>query len=245
MTYFTALKKLVHLSVIIPISISIIACSTTDTIDPNLRSSETNPRGSKVSVGNFKYNIGDKGPAGGWIFFVDRFNDYPSFDYLEAAPEVASSGVVWATLTATCYDESDTLINCQSGSLYQNANRKGEQLLSQNVGMGLANTKAIIARHDAGTVLKSAYAAGLADSYSTIVNGVKFDDWFLPSAGEEQLMYTNLEQVGVVQFSHYDDWSSSEVESDTAWYPDYDAALRTDANKFFNNAVRAVRAFYR
>ncbi len=245
MTYFTALKKLVHLSAIIPISISIIACSTTDTIDPNLRSSETNPRGSKVSVGNFKYNIGDKGPAGGWIFFVDRFNDYPSFDYLEAAPEVASSGVVWATLTATCYDESDTLINCQSGSLYQNANRKGEQLLSQNVGMGLANTKAIIARHDAGTVLKSAYAAGLADSYSTIVNGVKFDDWFLPSAGEEQLMYTNLEQVGVVQFSHYDDWSSSEVESDTAWYPDYDAALRTDANKFFNNAVRAVRAFYR
>ena len=245
MTYFTALKKLVHLSAIIPISISIIACSTTDTIDPNVRSSESNPRGSKVSVGNFKYNVGDKGPAGGWIFFVDRFNDYPSFDYLEAAPEVASSGVVWATLTATCYDESDTLINCQSGSLYQNANRKGEQLLSQNVGMGLANTKAIIARHDAGTVLKSAYAAGLADSYSTIVNGVKFDDWFLPSAGEEQLMYTNLEQVGVVQFSHYDDWSSSEVESDTAWYPDYDAALRTDANKFFNNAVRAVRAFYR
>ena len=243
MTYFTALKKLVHISVIIPISISIISCSTTDTIDPNVRSSESNPGGSKVSVGNFKYNIGDKGPAGGWIFFVDRFNDYPSFDYLEAAPEVVSSGVVWATTTATCYDKSDALINCQSGSPYHNANRKGEQLLSQNVGMGLANTKAIIARHDAGTVPKSAYAAGLADSYSIIVNGVKFDDWFLPSAGEEQLMYTNLEQVGVVQFSHYDDWSSSEVESDTAWYPDYDAELSTGANKFFTNAVRAIRAF--
>jgi len=243
MTYFTALKKLFHIPAIIATSVSLIACSTTDTIDPTVRSSETNPRGSKVSVGNFKYNIGDKGPAGGWIFFVDRFNDYPSFDYLEAAPEVASSGVVWATPTATCYDESDALINCQSGSLYQNANRKGEQLLSQNVGMGLANTKAIIARHDVGAVPKSAYAAGLADSYSTIVNGVKFDDWFLPSAGEEQLMYTNLEQVGVVQFSHYDDWSSSEVESDTAWYPDYDAALRTGANKFFTNAVRAIRAF--
>ena len=45
MTYFTALKKLVHLSAIIPISISIIACSTTDTIDPNVRSIESNPRG--------------------------------------------------------------------------------------------------------------------------------------------------------------------------------------------------------
>jgi hypothetical protein len=243
MTYFTALKKLFHIPAIIATSVSLIACSTTDTIDPTVRSSETNPRGSKVSVGNFKYNIGDKGPAGGWIFFVDRFNDYPSFIYLEAAPEVASSGVVWATTTATCYDESDALINCQSGSPYHNANRKVEQLLSQNVGMGLANTKAVIARHDAGVVPKLAYAAGLADSYSTIVNGVKFDDWFLPSAGEEQLMYTNLEQAGVVQFSHYDDWSSSEVEGDTAWYPDYDAELSTGANKFFTNAVRAIRAF--
>ena len=83
MTYFTALKKLFHIPAIIAISVSLIACSTTDTIDLTVRSSETNPRGSKVSVGNFKYNIGDKGPAGGWIFFVDRFNDYSSFDYLQ------------------------------------------------------------------------------------------------------------------------------------------------------------------
>ena len=243
MAYFMALKKLTHIAAIVSISISIIACSTLNTKNLSATLSEPDSSASKVSLGNFKYNIGDKGPAGGWIFFVDRFNDYPSFDYLEAAPEVASSGVVWATPTATCYDESDALINCQSGSLYHNANRKGEQLLSQNVGMGLANTKAIIARHNAGSVPKSGYAAGLADSYSTLVNGVKFDDWFLPSAGEEQLMYTNLEQVGVVQFSHYDDWSSSEVESDTAWYPDYDAELSTGANKFFTNAVRAIRAF--
>ena len=243
MTYFTALKKLFHIPAIIATSVSLIACSTTDTIDPTVRSSETNPRGSKVSVGNFKYNIGDKGPAGGRIFFVDRFNDYPSFDYLEAAPEVASSGVVWATPIVTCYDESDALINCQSGSLYHNANRKGEQLLSQNVGMGLANTKAIIARHDAGTVPKSAYAAGLADSYSTLVNGVKYDDWFLPSAEEVKLMYTNLELTGVVQFSYYDNWTSSEVEGDTAWYPSYEAELNTGANKFFTNAVQAIRAF--
>ena len=243
MTYFTALKKLFHIPAIIATSVSLIACSTTDTIDPTVRSSETNPRGSKVSVGNFKYNIGDKGPAGGWIFFVDRFNDYPSFDYLEAAPEVASSGVVWATPTATCYDESDALINCQSGSHYRNVNRSGEQLLSQNIGMGIANTKAIIARHDAGFVPRSGYAAGIADGYSTIVNGVKFDDWFLPSAEEVKLMYTNLELTGVVQFSYYDNWTSSEVEGDTAWYPSYEAELNTGANKFFTNAVQAIRAF--
>ena len=243
MTYFAALKKLFHIPAIIATSVSLIACSTTDTIGLRDRSGKTSSSISNISSGNFKYKIGDRGPAGGWIFFVDRFNDYPTFDYLEAAPEIAGSDILWATSTVTCYDESDALINCQSGSIFRNANRKGDQLLSQNVGMGLANTKAIVARHDAGSIPKSAYAAGLADSYSTVVNGVKFDDWFLPSAGEEQLMYTNLEQADVVQFSHYDDWSSSEVESDTAWYPDYDAALRTGANKFFTNAVRAVRAF--
>jgi hypothetical protein len=30
--------------------------------------------------------IGSVGPGGGWIFFVDKDNDYPDFNYLEAAP---------------------------------------------------------------------------------------------------------------------------------------------------------------
>ena len=243
MDYFMALKKLTHIAAIVSISISIIACSTLNTKNLSATLSKPDSSASKVSLGNFKYNIGDKGPAGGWIFFVDRFNDYPSFDYLEAAPEVASSGVVWATPIATCYDESDALINCQSGSHYRNVNRSGEQLLSQNIGMGIANTKAIIARHDAGFVPRSGYAAGIADGYSTIVNGVKYDDWFLPSAEEVKLMYTNLELTGVVQFSYYDNWTSSEVEGDTAWYPSYEAELNTGANKFFTNAVQAIRAF--
>jgi hypothetical protein len=31
--------------------------------------------------------VGDKGPGGGWIFFVDEKDRYPGFTYLEAAPE--------------------------------------------------------------------------------------------------------------------------------------------------------------
>ncbi|MFI3184754.1 MAG: DNRLRE domain-containing protein, partial [Methylococcaceae bacterium] len=35
----------------------------------------------------FNYKIGDTGPGGGIIFFVDRYDEYPGFTYLEASPE--------------------------------------------------------------------------------------------------------------------------------------------------------------
>lgn len=243
MNNFMCLKKLAKSLILTIVSVSIIACSTTDKHTPKASLSNTNATESKISAGQFKYKIGDVGPAGGWIFFVDRFNEYQAFDYLEAAPEAASPGIVWATSTSTCYDESDSPINCQSGSIYPKTERVGKQLLATNVGMGSVNTKTIIARHDAGSVPKTDYAAGLTDTYSTKVGAVVFDDWFLPSAGEEKLMYTNLEQADVVKFAHYDNWSSSEIESDSAWYPEYFSGVRTGANKFFTNSVRAIRAF--
>ncbi len=243
MNNFMCLKKLANSLILTGMSISITACSTTDKLSPKASLSNTNATESKISAGRFKYKIGDVGPAGGWIFFVDRFNEYSAFDYLEAAPEAASSGIVWATSTSTCYDESDSPTNCQSGSIYPKAEREGKQLMATNVGMGSANTKAIIAQHDAGSVPKTDYAAGLTDIYSTKVGGIVFDDWFLPSAGEEKLMYTNLDQAGVVKFAHYDNWSSSEIESDSVWYPEYFSGSRTGANKFFTNSVRAIRAF--
>jgi hypothetical protein len=32
------------------------------------------------------YKIGSRGPGGGWIFYVDLYDQYPGFTYLEAAP---------------------------------------------------------------------------------------------------------------------------------------------------------------
>ena len=36
---------------------------------------------------SFHYQVGDPGPGGGVIFFVDREDQFPGFDYLEAAPD--------------------------------------------------------------------------------------------------------------------------------------------------------------
>ena len=35
----------------------------------------------------YRYKVGQRGPGGGVIFFVDYNNEYARFNYLEAAPE--------------------------------------------------------------------------------------------------------------------------------------------------------------
>jgi len=54
------------------------------------------PQGPAWST-SFEYKIGDTGPGGGIIFFVDYFDQYPGFTYLEAAPEDLGGG--WCGLT--------------------------------------------------------------------------------------------------------------------------------------------------
>lgn len=49
-------------------------------------------------AGPFDYQIGDRGPGGGVIFFVDRDDQFPQFDYLEAAPDDVG-GHAWCNRT--------------------------------------------------------------------------------------------------------------------------------------------------
>ncbi len=49
----------------------------------------------KTDAADKIYKVGDRGPAGGWIFF-DKGNDSGGWRYLEAAPEDQSKGVKWA-----------------------------------------------------------------------------------------------------------------------------------------------------
>jgi hypothetical protein len=44
----------------------------------------TGPTGTTTTIPVVRYSIGDVGPGGGTVFFVDSFNEYP-FDYMEAA----------------------------------------------------------------------------------------------------------------------------------------------------------------
>jgi hypothetical protein len=190
--------------------------------------------------------VGEQGPGGGTVFYVDTEGRYGDFDYLEVAPADASTGAVWSTSTAHCGLLADT--SCQSGFL----TTSGEALNFLAIGTGRAATAAIIARHDAGGVPKTDYAAGIADAYTTPTAS----DWFLPSKDElnEVCKYArNTGQVagpdrvcagGAVSngFSSASYWSSSDV-GDYAWFQRFILGNQNNDAKSSMDYVRPVRAF--
>ena len=212
--------------------------------------------------------LGAFGPGGGLVFLITGGRTY------EMAPKTwgaASEDTrqAWTTTAATCYAAGGTAAdrNCQTNNLYPGT--AGEQSASTTaslpVGMGAANTDAVIARMNALTptpVTTTAYAAGLARGYSPVVSGVTINDWFLPSKDELNAMCnysrnpttpptgtcTGTQNVafaggdfGFDETVSY--WSSSQVYATVAWYQYFDNGFQSNDNKLLTDRVRPVRAF--
>ena len=195
--------------------------------------------------------VGVQGPGGGTIVYVDSTNEMPGYDYLEVAPTDASTGVVWSTTTEKCGTGAN--LNCQA-SLLSDA---GTALGYFGLGTGRAATAAIIARHDAGGVAKAAYAAGVADAYTTVTTTATVSDWFLPSKDELNEVCKYASNTGQDDgadivcsgqplrdgFSAGYYWSSSELDGNTAWVQRFATGDQGGGNKFNTLRVRPVRAF--
>jgi hypothetical protein len=186
------------------------------------------------------------------VFYIDVTNRIADFDYLEVAPTDASISVLWSATTATCGLTQNAL--CQSSFL----TTSGEALNYVEIGSGRAATAAIIARHEAGNVSKSLYAAGVADNYSTATAS----DWWLPSWKElievckfalnvssEETDCSAFEGSPTLRsgFSPRAYWSSSEwtvrSSGDTAWIQDFWDGSYGSGSKSINMSVLPVRGF--
>ncbi len=129
------------------------------------------------------YKIGDTGPAGGKIFYVNENYETDDWRYLEAAPTEHEQDARWG------------------------ANLK--MATSTDIGTGRANTELIVAEtegydRDIGTE----YAAKICSEF--VLNG--YDDWFLPSRDELDALYQQRNKVGgFVEQPHTNTiyWSSS------------------------------------
>ena len=192
--------------------------------------------------------VGVQGPGGGTIVYVDSTNEMPEYDYLEVAPADASSSVAWATTTMKCGSAASA--DCQTGFLSD----AGTALDYLGLGTGRAATAAIVARHNAGGVAKTEYAAGIADAYTTATAS----DWFLPSRDElnEVCKFArNTDQVagadivcaggalrdGFSTAGYY--WSSSEIDDYAAWDHSFEPNIQSASSKVKSFPVRPVRAF--
>jgi hypothetical protein len=105
------------------------------------------------------------------------------------------------------------------------------------IGAGKWNTEFIIAALNAKG--ETGKAAQLCKAYTQ--NG--YNDWFLPSKDELDLMYKNLRQMGLGGFDNDGYWSSSQSNKDYAWCQIFSDGYQKRPTKGVTGSVRAVRAF--
>jgi len=142
--------------------------------------------------------VGLKGPGGGIVFMTPSTLGNTSGLYYEAA--------LWTwnfppgDPTSVWCNNSNTLLGVASA------------VSGTGAMVGAAKTTVMLGVCTSG-------AANLADAYTATVNGVVYGDWFLPSKGELNQMYTNLYSasppLGSFSTGYY--WSSSEYDGSHAW----------------------------
>jgi hypothetical protein len=199
----------------------------------------------KSSTGNFDttmlvktYKVGNRGPAGGWIFY-DKGNSSNGWRYMEAAPEDLINvpwGLWWGLLDPSSVEDAQNTI----------------------IGSGITNTKAIaLEAHMIEWRIEHnfiPYSESLKDQYrdelyhnaaskTLLYNAGGIRGWFLPSKDELDLMYKNLHKNKVGKFSNVWYWSSSEFDTDRAWGQNFSDGLQGRGNKKHSVRVRAIRVF--
>lgn len=207
----------------------------------------------EISVTEFiSYEVGEIGPSGGYIFYVDTENDF-DWTYLEAAPYGWYQG---ATDSNGAYSGDDDP-SFQWGA---NGYTVIPSVTGTAVGTGETSTANIVSYHDGLDTYGSYYtnasqydanndgtvAAKVCAEYSLTVEGTTYDDWFLPSKDELDLMYDNLKNktpaLGNFYTTRY--WSSSESSDSLVWGQYFLNGLQDDSNGKVNGfMVRPVRAF--
>jgi hypothetical protein len=187
----------------------------------------------------FTYKLGDVGPGGGLIFYVDTLSQFDGFTYLEAAP-IDLAAIAWATNSMSCFDISNAPTSCLDASIYQAAAADSSRISAAITGQGSNNTTVIKTRmSSAGLVDYTTFAAGLADAY---VYG-STTDWYLPSINELGLMHTNLKAKGLGNFQDTYYWSSTEYGVRSAWYMLFGPGYFSNTAKSFPFSVRPIRSF--
>jgi hypothetical protein len=163
------------------------------------------------------YRVGDKGPAGGYIFY-DKGSFSDGWRYLEAAPADASAGVSWGLKGGRVSFEG--------------------KFTKTDIGSGKVNTDYMLL--DYIKQKESGKAGDVAKNYK--VNG--FEDWFLPSRDELSTMYKNLKVQGIGNFSSGSYWSSNDhTDGQSALCINFSNGQSSNMDKNSNARIRAIRFF--
>ena len=165
------------------------------------------------------FAVGDRGPAGGIVFY-DKGEFSDGWRYLEAAP-------------------AETEFRAECGTY-------GETVTGTNTGIGFGRRNTALMAEKLRALGKS---DGAAQSCASL-NHAGFNDWFLPSKDELDLMFKNLSENGLGNFKTENDrvnrtnvyLSSSKAPLGNTWGQIFNGGLQS-AYKAGAYSVRAIRAF--
>ena len=175
---------------------------------------QTTPLSQTQSSAPGEYKIGDKGPAGGLVFY-DKGNNTGGWRYLEAAPA-----------------DIDRLLVATTDNIKYN------DLLERGIGWGKRNTEAtMVQAATAGGGF--GWATQAADAF--VVNG--FDDWFLPSRDELSYMYGHLQMQGLGSFKNEQYWSSTHSNGIRCWSVNFNSGEHGEPWRDGKYRVRPIRQF--
>ena len=178
------------------------------------------------------------GPAGGKVFYENPNYATEAWRYLEAAPS-----------TSWFVDGHDPLFDWGIYN-YDIA----PPATATAIGTGKSNTENIVAYHDSlgdyysnptkyGSTNKGTVAAKVCADYSVTNASVLYDDWFLPSKAELDLMYHTLKLQALGGFSSNIYWSSSEYFATDAWTQFFSDGVQTGFTRDGAHMLRAIRAY--
>ena len=105
------------------------------------------------------------------------------------------------------------------------------------IGTGYQNTLDIVDGCSETPIAASLALAKVIDVY---------DDWYLPSLEELELMYNTIGQGAEYNSGNFEDapyWSSSENSYNSAWYVDFIYGYTANYSKYSTFRVRVIRAF--
>jgi hypothetical protein len=196
-----------------------------------------------VCDGNYlPCSIGETGPGGGKIFYIETNpNGFSSL-----APICATTGCTYLEAASNSYSDpwsDDTFEWSENQTVATDA-------LGTAIGSGYTNS----------VLINNVLDGGIEGASSTALNyrGGGLEDWFLPSQAElnELCKYARSQTTGnpgeictdggsiIDGFDDYIYWSSSEITSSSAWSQDFENGLQMDTLKDAPLiAVRPIRAF--
>ena len=169
--------------------------------------------------------VGNTGPGGGIVFYVQTATAAAPWRYLEAAPNTWSGGnadpaIAWCSVTNDAF-----VPNLLTGST-------ATIQTSTAIGAGYANTRKMLRGCTFG-------AANAAAAY----NGGGKSDWHLPSKDELNQLYLRKADGTVTGFVAAGYWASSELNAGYALNQGFDGNGQSNGGKNASFYVRPVRAF--